>query len=79
MVHKHSNFFRRDELEQNFVSGHNLLEQTLLNTCATCELFDGPYNNHFICLGLGEKKAQRHIHGFQQNKIEFLFFLNLDR
>ena len=26
----------------NSVSGHNLLEQTLLNTCATCEHFDGP-------------------------------------
>ena len=26
----------RDELGQNLVSGHNLLEQSLLNTCATC-------------------------------------------
>ena len=26
----------------NSVSGHNLLEQTLLNTCATCEHFNGP-------------------------------------
>ena len=26
----------------NSVSGHNLLEQTLLNTCATCVLFDNP-------------------------------------
>ena len=26
----------------NFVSDHNLLEQTLLNTCATCVTFDGP-------------------------------------
>ena len=25
----------------NSISGHNLLEQTLLNTCATCELFEG--------------------------------------
>ena len=25
-VHKRNNFFRRDELGQNFVSGHNLLE-----------------------------------------------------
>ena len=41
-VHKHSNLFRRDELGQNFVSGHNLLEQTFLKTCATCVLFDGP-------------------------------------
>ena len=42
MVHIHNNFFKNDELEQNFVSGHNLLEQTLLNTCATYELFYGP-------------------------------------
>ena len=42
MVHIHSNFFRKDEQGQNFVSGHNLLEQTLFNTCATCELFDSP-------------------------------------
>ena len=40
-VHKHSNFFKRDELGQNFVFGYKLLEQTLLNTCATCEYFDG--------------------------------------
>ena len=26
----------------NFVSGHNLLAQTLLNTCTTCELFNDP-------------------------------------
>ena len=42
MMHKHSNFFRRDELGQNFVSGHKLLEQTILKACATCVLFDGP-------------------------------------
>ena len=41
-VHKHSNFFKRDELGQNFVFGYKLLEQTLLNTCATCVHFDGP-------------------------------------
>ena len=39
-VHKHSNFFRRDELGQNFVFGYKLLKQTLLNTCATCVHFD---------------------------------------
>ena len=39
-VHIHSNFFRRDELGQNFVSSYNLLEQIILKTCATCELFD---------------------------------------
>ena len=41
-VHKHSNFFRRDELRRNFVSGYKLLEQTLLNTYATCVHFDSP-------------------------------------
>ena len=41
-VHKHNNFFRRDELGQNFVSGHNLFEQNFLKVCATCELFDDP-------------------------------------
>ena len=41
-VHIHNNFFRRDELGQNFVSGHNLLEQTFLKACAIWELFDGP-------------------------------------
>ena len=56
-VYKHSNFFKRDELGQNFVFGHNLLEQTFLKACATCVLFYGPQNNHFICLGLGEKKS----------------------
>ena len=40
-MHKHSNFFRRDKLGQNFFFGHNLLEQNFLKTCATCELFDG--------------------------------------
>ena len=40
MVHIHSNFFRRDELGRNFVSVYKLLEQTLLNTCATCIYFD---------------------------------------
>ena len=33
---------KNDELGQNCVSGQNLLEQTLLNTCATCVHFDSP-------------------------------------
>ena len=41
-VHIHSNFFKRDELRQIFVSNHNLHEQTILKTCATCVLFYGP-------------------------------------
>ena len=40
-VHKHSNFFRRDELGRNFVFGYKLLEQTLPNTYASCVHFDG--------------------------------------
>ena len=42
MVHIHNNFFRRDELGQNFVFSYKLLEQILLNICATCIYFDGP-------------------------------------
>ena len=42
MVHIHINFFKRDELGQNFVSGHNLLEQTILKTYVTCVHFDDP-------------------------------------
>ena len=41
-VHIHNNFFKNDELGWNFVSGYKLLEQTLLNICATCVHFDGP-------------------------------------
>ena len=41
-VHKHNNFFRRNELGRNFVSSYKLFEQTLLNTCATCEHFYSP-------------------------------------
>ena len=33
---------KKDELGQNCVSGHNLLEQTLLNTYVTFEHFDSP-------------------------------------
>ena len=73
-AHTQQLLHKNDELGQNFVSGHNLLEQTLLNACATCELFYSPENNPFICLGLEEKNAQRHIHGFQENITEFLFF-----
>ena len=41
-MHKHSNFFKRDELGWNYVSGYKLLEQTLLNTYVTCLHFDDP-------------------------------------
>ena len=37
---------------ENSVSDHNLHEQTLLHTCATCVTFDSPQNNPYICLGL---------------------------
>ena len=40
-VHIYS-FTKNNELGQNFVSGYNLLEQTLLNTFATCVPFNGP-------------------------------------
>ena len=41
-VYKHNNFFKRDELGWNYVSGYKLLKQTLLNTCVTCLHFDDP-------------------------------------
>ena len=41
-AHTQQLFHKNDELGQNFVSGYKLLEQTLLNTCATCIHFDGP-------------------------------------
>ena len=50
-------------IRANSISGHNLLEQTLFNTCATYVTFDSPQNNLFICLGLWEKKAQIYNYG----------------
>ena len=42
MVYKTQQLLHKnDELGQNFVSDYKLLEQTLLNTCATCVHFDG--------------------------------------
>ena len=41
LVQIHSNFFNSDELGQNFVSDHNLLEQGLLSAFATCVYHDG--------------------------------------
>ena len=49
-------------IRENSISGYNLLEQTLLNTCETCEHFNGPWNKPFICLRLWEKKTQTHNH-----------------
>ena len=59
----------------NSVFGHNLHEQTLLNTYATCVTFDGLWNNPFICLGLWEKKSQTHNHGLKENRTEKSVFL----
>ena len=41
---KYTTLIQEKEMNQgkNFISGHNLLEKSLLNTCATCELFDSP-------------------------------------
>ena len=41
-AHTQQLLHKNDELGQNFVSGYKLLEQTLLNTCATYVHFDGP-------------------------------------
>ena len=41
-VQVHSNFSEKEMNKvKNLVSGHNLLEQSLLNACATCVPFDG--------------------------------------
>ena len=80
MVQIHSNFSKKEmNYVMNFVSIHNLLEQSLLNACATCVPFDDSWNNPFICLGLGEKKAHRQIHESQENQSWNQKFLNLDR
>ena len=52
----------------NSVSSHNLLEQTMLNTCANYSTFDGPKNNLFICLGLWEKKTQTYNHRLESKQ-----------
>ena len=77
-VHKHSNFFirtmnydkfcLRSQFAQQTLLEQTLLKQTLLNTCTTCEHFDGPENNPFICLGLWEKKVQTHNHEFESKQ-----------
>ena len=59
-AHTQQLLHKNDELGQNFVSDYKLLEQILLNTCATCIYFDDPQNNPFICLELEEKKTQTH-------------------
>ena len=47
----------KDELRQILSPVTICMNKTLLHTCATCVTFDGPQNNHYICLGLWEKKA----------------------
>ena len=42
MVQIHSNFSKKEmNYVKNFVSGHNLFEQSLLNAYASCVPFDG--------------------------------------
>ena len=55
-VHIYSSF-RRDELGQNFVSGHNLLEQTILKTWATCVLFLQPLKQFFYMSRVRRKEV----------------------
>ena len=51
---------------------------TLVELCY-CVTFYGPQNNPYICSGLWEKKAQTYIHGLDENQLEKLNFINLDR
>ena len=80
-VHIHCNFFKRKRWTRARIS--SLITICLSRVCSMhvqiANIFTALKNNPFICLGLGEKKAQRHIHGFQENHIRILNFLNLDR
>ena len=58
-MHIYSNFFRRDELGQNFVSDHNLLEQTILKTYATCVLFLRHLKQFFYMSRIRRKKVSK--------------------
>ena len=61
--------------------GQTRFQVTLVElcSCATCVTFYGPQNNPYICLELWEKKAQTCIHGLDENQLEKLNFINLDR
>ena len=80
-VHIHNNFFKRNRwtrartssLVTIYLNRVCLMFVQLLNCLMALK------NNLFICLGLGEKKAQRHIYRFQENHIRILKFLNLDK
>ena len=51
-----------------------------LSSCATCVTFYSSQNNPYICLGLWEKKkTQTYIHRLDENQLEKLNFINLDR
>ena len=67
-AHTQQLLHNNDELGQNLVSGYKLLQQTLLNICATCVPFDNSQNNPFICLGLEEKKVRTHNHGLESKQ-----------
>ena len=58
-VHIYRNFFRRDELGQNFISDHNLLEQTILKACATCVLFLRPLKQFFYMSRVWRKEVSK--------------------
>ena len=45
----------REKWTRAYVSNHNMLPKNLF--AFTCIIWDDPYNNPYICLGLWEKKA----------------------
>ena len=69
----------RDELRQELCLQSQFawteFTQSLCNLCTVW----WPLKQSFYMLGLGEKKAQKHIHGSQENHIWILKFLNLDK
>ena len=59
----------KDELGQILSPVIICMNKTLLHTCATCVTFDGPQNNHYICLGLWEKKAKTCTHRLDEKSV----------
>ena len=78
-VQKHSNFFTRKINQGKFYLSQNLLEQTLLNTCATYVTLKALKIIHLYVQGC-EKRKPKHINtDWNQNRTGIIFFIKLDR
>ena len=63
----------------NPVFGHNLFEQTFLNTCATCVTFNSPKIILLDIKGCEKRKPKYTITDWMKNSFEKLNFINLDK